>query len=168
MPSVFPRVHDIKEGFGHFLLSFSRYLKYYILQIGGQTMFHLESLSHQWKQITAKIAALGTIRPGTVCAQKVKYRDKDGTLKENGPYPILTCKQDGKTHTIRLQSAEEVALVEEQIANFRDFQSLTKELTRLGREMADCELAEKRDGKKNSSSASMPNSKRKARQSSRD
>ena len=106
--------------------------------------------------------------PGSVCSQKVKYRDKDGDLKENGPYPILTCKENGKTRTIRLQSAEEVALVEEQIANFRDFQSLTKELIRLGREMADCELAEQRDGKKNSSSASMPNSKRKARQSSRD
>ena len=112
-------------------------------------MFELESLSHQWNRIAARIAALGTMRPGTVCAQKVKYRDKDGCLKENGPYPILTCKENGKTRTIRLRSCEEVALVEKQIASFRDFQRLTKELIRLGREMADCELAEKREGQKN-------------------
>jgi hypothetical protein len=151
---------------GDFLLFFLGYLQYIILQIGGYPMFNLESLSQQWNRIIARIAELGAIRPGTVCDQKVKYTDKDGVLKENGPYPILTFKENGKTRTIRLRSDEEVELVEKQIAHFRDFQSLTKELVRLGREMADCELAEKRDGKKNASSASKPSRKRKPRRSS--
>lgn len=127
-----------------------------------------ESLSRQWNQLAAKIAALGPIRPGTICSQKVKYRAKDGGLKQNGPYPILTSKEGGKTRTVRLQSSEEIEIVEKQIANFRDFQSLTKELIRIGKDLADCEMAAKTEGKKNSSSASGPSKKKKRRKSSSD
>jgi hypothetical protein len=129
-------------------------------------MSNFESLSNQWNQIAAKIAALGPVRPGTICSQKVKYRAKDGSLKENGPYQILTSKEGGKTRTVRLRSEEEIKIAEKQIANFRKFQNLTKELTRIGKELADCEMAEKTEGKKNSSKRSATSKKKKRRRSS--
>lgn len=129
-------------------------------------MPNLESLSNQWNDVAAKIATLGPMRPGTVCPQRVKYRAKDGTEKSNGPYPILTFKDKGnKTRTIRLRSAEEAEIAGQQIEAFRQFQQLTQELVRIGRQMADLEMAEKTEGKKNSSNASMPSRKGKRRRS---
>jgi hypothetical protein len=129
-------------------------------------MPNLESLATRWNEVAARIAALGPMRPGTVCQQKVKYRAKDGTEKSNGPYPILTFKNEGnKTRTIRLRSSEETEIVERQIVNFREFRELTRELVRVGREMADLEMAAKNEGKKNSSSASKTNRKGKRRRS---
>jgi hypothetical protein len=130
-------------------------------------MPNLESLVRQWNDVLAQIAALGPMRPGSVCSQKVKYRAQDGTEKSNGPYPILTFKEKGnKTRTIRLQSSEEAEIAEKQIASFREFRELTRELIGIGREMADLEMSEKSDAKKNSSSASKPNRKGKRRRSS--
>jgi hypothetical protein len=129
-------------------------------------MPNIEHLSRQWNQLAAKIAALGPIRPGTICSQKVKYRAKDGSLKQNGPYLILTSKEGGKTRTVRLRSPEEIEIVEKQIENFRSFQILTKELIRIGKELADCEMGVKTEGKKNSSSASGSSKKKRPRRSS--
>lgn len=126
----------------------------------------LESLSSQWNDVVVQIAALGPMRAGSVCQQKVKYRAKDGTEQANGPYPILTCKQGGKTRTIRLRSGEETEIASAQIANFRRFQQLSRELVRIGREMADLQMAQQCEGKKNSSSASKPSKKGKPKQSS--
>ena len=125
-----------------------------------------ESLSRQWNDLLAQIADLGPMRPGTVCQQKVKYRAKNGTEKANGPYPILTCKQGGKTRTIRLRSADEAEIAESQVANFRRFQQLTRKLTRIGREMADLEMVAKSEGKKNSSSVSRPSKRERPKPSS--
>jgi len=130
-------------------------------------MHTLESLARQWKEVVAQIDALGAMRPGTLCQQKVKYRAKDGTERFNGPYPILTFKEkDNKTRTIRLRSAEEIQTAENQIEAFGEFKRLTKELARIGREMADLEMAEKSDPKKNSSKASMSSGKGKRGRSS--
>lgn len=129
-------------------------------------MSNFNSLVSQWKQTSEKIAAIGAMRPGTVSGQRVKYRNKDGALKENGPYPVLTFKKDNKTKMIRLQSDEEIEVVEKQIKNFRNFKRLTKELTRIGKEMADSELGEVQGGKKNSSKISKQNKKGKRRPSS--
>ena len=130
-------------------------------------MSSLQSLSDQWNDVAARIGALGPMRSGSVCRQTVKYRAKDGTEKANGPYPILTFKhEDNKTRTVRLRSAEQAQIAQDQIDNFRQFQELTRQLVRIGREMADLELAGKTEGKKNSSNASKPSRKKKRRRSS--
>jgi hypothetical protein len=129
-------------------------------------MSNLESLSKQWNDVVAGIAALGPMRPGSVCAQKVKYRAKDGTRKSHGPYPILTFKEDKKTRTLRLRSAEQAETVEKQIERFREFRRLSKELVRIGKALADVEIAEKTQGKKNSSNASKQSGKRRRWRSS--
>jgi hypothetical protein len=95
----------------------------------------------------------------------VEYQAKDGTRKENGPYPILTFKEKGKTRTLRLESSEQEEAVRGQIANFRRFKELMKRLAEIGMEVANAELAEKHDAKKNSSNASRSSGKRKRRRS---
>jgi hypothetical protein len=126
-----------------------------------------EPLSNLWNDVVGKIRDLeGVIRPGSVCAQSVKYRAKDGTRKEHGPYPILTFKEKGKTRTMRLESPEQEEIVRKQIANFRRLKQLVKQLVEIGREMADAEIAETIAGKKNSSNASRPSGKRKPPRSS--
>lgn len=127
-------------------------------------MINLKTLANQWSQVVAKIAALGPMRPGSICSQKVKYQAKEG-LKENGPYPILTYKESGKTRTVRLRSSDEIKIAEKQIENFRDFQSLTKELVSIGKDLADYEMAAQTEEKKNCSKASVPSKKKKRRQS---
>jgi hypothetical protein len=119
-----------------------------------------EPLSNLWNDVADEIRALGgSIRPGSVCAQNVKYRAKDGTRKSHGPYPILTFKEKGKTRTIRLESSEQEEIVRKQIANFRQLKQLVKRLIEIGMEMADAEVAEKSDAKKNSSNASRSSGK---------
>lgn len=119
-----------------------------------------EPLSNLWNDVADEIRALGgSIRPGSVCAQNVKYRAKDGTRKEHGPYPILTFKEKGKTRTIRLKSPEQEEIVRKQIASFRLFRQLMRQLIEIGRELADADLAEKTEGKKNSSNASRSSGK---------
>jgi len=114
----------------------------------------LQSLSLQRDDLVARIAALGPMRPGTLCAQKVKYRAKDGTAKLNGPYPILTFKEKGnKTRTIRLRSLEQGEIAGQQIEAFREFKRLIRELIQVGQEMADLEMAQESHAKKNSSNA---------------
>ena len=123
-------------------------------------MSNLESLSNQWNDVVGEIRALrGSIRSGSVCAQNVKYRAKDGTRMEHGPYPILTFKEKGKTRTVRLKSPEQEEIVRKQIANFRLFRQLMRQLIEIGRELADADLAEKTEGKKNSSNASRSSAK---------
>lgn len=127
-------------------------------------MSNSPNLACQWNDVVAEIQALGgSIRPGSVCAQSVKFRAKDGAQKENGPYPILTFKKDAKTRTIRLKSPEQEEIVRKQIANFRRLKQLMKRLIEIGMEMADAEIAEKSDAKKNSSNASRSSAKRKRR-----
>lgn len=130
-------------------------------------MSKLQPLSEQWNYLAEEIRALGgSLRPGSVCAQNLKYRAKDGTRKEHGPYPILTFKREGKTHTIRLKSSEQEALARKQIEKFRRFREVMKRLIQIGMEMADVEIVEETEGKKNSSNASRLSGKRKRRRSS--
>ncbi len=56
-------------------------------------MSSIQSLASQRNNAIKKILALGPMRPGSVCQQKVKYQAKDGTSKSHGPYPILTYKE---------------------------------------------------------------------------
>ena len=129
-------------------------------------MSHLDALSSRWNDVAVQLIALGPMRSGSLCAQRVKHETKQGVATVNGPYPILTAKLKGKTHTLRLESAEQAEIARQQIDHFRQFQQLTKELVQIGREMADLEMAHATGGKKNSSNASKRSAKGKRRQSS--
>ena len=100
-------------------------------------MSNLDSLSSQWKAVVEDILALEPMRSGSVCGQKVKYRTRDGIHKSHGPYPIPTFKENGKTRTLRLESAEQVEIAKKQVERFRQFRQLTRHLIGIGKELGD-------------------------------
>ena len=124
-------------------------------------MQDLETLSNQWNVVATRILGLGPMRPGSVCSQKNTYRAADGSLRNHGPYPLLTFKEKGKTRSVRLESNEQAEICGKQIENFREFQALSQELVAIGRQMADVQMLEQNQGKKNSSSRSRSSARRK-------
>ena len=110
-----------------------------------------QSLAHRWRDIVEELRDIRPMRPGSICSQKVKYEDKKGKVKRHGPYPILTFKEKGKTVTVRLDCEEKIQVCKEQIANFRRFKEKTKELSDIGKQIADIEMSKTQESKKNSS-----------------
>ena len=53
-----------------------------------------------------------------------------------GPYPVLTWKVKGKTHSLRLKSPEELTWAESAVANHRRFSALCREYEELGERIA--------------------------------
>lgn len=129
--------------------------------------FSPQSLAKRWNDVVEELREIRPMRPGTVCSQRVKYEDKNGKVKSHGPYPILTFKEKGKTVTMRLESEEKIEVAKEQIAHFRNFKEKTKELIDIGRRMADREMSEVGEGKKNSSKRSAKNKRPRRATSSR-
>ena len=71
--------------------------------------------------ILKQIAKIERMEPGKLCVIG---------QGPNGPYHNLQCREDGKTRT-RYVPAEQVAVVAEHTANYRQFQSLTEEYAAL-------------------------------------
>jgi hypothetical protein len=112
----------------------------------------LEQLQQRWTQLAEQISRLHPMRAGSVCAQVLKTKSKRGENEQRrGPYTIYTRKVKGKTITRSLKGAQEAALYQSQIENFRRFQQLTGEMAEIGWQMADLEAAAcPKGGKKNS------------------
>ena len=99
--------------------------------------------------VLKQIAALEPMRKGSLTAQFVPARRKDGTAVRRGPYPLYTCKKNGRTVSRRL-SASQADTYRHQIAQFRSFQALVTEFVEASERLADEEVAPHRGPKKNS------------------
>ena len=100
--------------------------------------------------ILEQLATLGPMRKGTLNEQFVQVVLKDGSTRRRGPYTVYTFKKDGKTLSRRLNDRAKIALYREQIATFRRFQELTRQLAQVSQRLADLEAAGEPRGKKNS------------------
>ena len=77
------------------------------------------------KAIIKKISKIDSMRKGTINEQIIRTTLKDGSVKENGPYYILTSKDSkGKTITESIAS-EKLGFLKEEIENYREFKELT-------------------------------------------
>ncbi len=101
-------------------------------------------------EILARLAALGPMRKGTLNDQYVQVILKDGSARRRGPYTVYTFKEHGQTVSRRLSDPAQVALYREQIASFRRFQELTRQLAQFSQRLADLEAVGEPGGKKNS------------------
>jgi hypothetical protein len=101
-------------------------------------------------ELLAQLAALGSMRKGTLNEQYVQTTLKDGTPSRRGPYTVYTFKEHGQTISRRLSDREQIACYRQQIATFRRFQELTAELAQVGQQLADREAAGEEGCKKNS------------------
>lgn len=91
-------------------------------------------------QTVEKMAQLQPMRKGSVTEQVVSARARDGRRVQRGPYPLYTCKKEGRTHSRRIPR-ERVDLYREQIERFREFQDLIVEYSQISEQLADAEAA---------------------------
>jgi hypothetical protein len=92
-------------------------------------------------KIIKEISAIGPMRKGSITMQTFSVKKKDGTKTQRGPYPLYTCKKNGRTVSKRIPK-DQVEIYQKQIDRHRHFQELVQELAELGEQMADDELRE--------------------------
>ena len=107
-------------------------------------------LNQRKTDILTQLATLGPMRKGTISEQVVQVTLKDGSSRQRGPYTLYTFKEHAKTVSRRLSDPSRIALYRQQIATFRRFQDLTRELAKISQSLADLEDAGDGGGKKNS------------------
>ena len=77
------------------------------------------------KDIIRKISKIDSMRKGTINEQIIRTTLKDGSVKENGPYYILTSKDTkGKTVTESI-ALDQLGFIKEEIENYREYKDLT-------------------------------------------
>jgi hypothetical protein len=97
-----------------------------------------------------QLATLGPMRKGTLNEQYVQTILKDGSARRRGPYTVYTFKEHGQTVSRRLSDHAKIALYREQIATFRRFQELTRQLAQISQRLADLAATDDAGSKKNS------------------
>ncbi len=114
-------------------------------------MKKIEKLTERKLEVLKEIAALGPMRKGSLTEQFLETKRKDGTITKRGPYLVYTFKEKGKTNSRRIKEGQEAQVYRGQIATFRHYQELSRELVRLSGRIADLAATET-DGQKKTSS----------------
>lgn len=126
-------------------------------------MSTFQSLQNQRDQIVEQIGQLGPMRKGSITSQCFNSTRKDGSPVQRGPYPLYTCKRNGRTHSRRIASPQ-VPDYQAQIEHYRQFESLLAQLVEVSEQMADLALIDpEAEGKKNSTKRSKPSVRAKRR-----
>jgi hypothetical protein len=93
----------------------------------GEQMPTADELDRRRQGIIEEISSIDRMRVGSISDQVQKKTRKDGSVRENGPYTILTYKNpDGKTRTERVHD-EDIGRIVEEIDNHRRFNDLASE-----------------------------------------
>jgi len=91
-------------------------------------------LETEKKHILHRMAQIESMRKGTISDQYIKTKLKDGSIKENGPYFILTSKnKDGKTVTESIPN-ESLEFFKQEIENYKEFKELANKYEYLSEE----------------------------------
>lgn len=88
-------------------------------------------------EIKAEICGLGTMRPGSLSIQKRSW---------GGEYLQLSYTHRGRGYTQYVQDVDRQK-IEEQLANYKKYRELSKELVDLSIELAKLEVPKKKRGK---------------------
>jgi len=103
----------------------------------------------QRQRLLHELEALEQMRRGSVVEQYREVSRPGARRTWQGPYPLYTYKEKGRTISRRLKGEEEVRRYRNQIENFRRFEQLMRELIQLGEQLCDLEapLREKKQRK---------------------
>ena len=101
------------------------------------------------QHILQELEALEQMRRGSVVEQYREVSRPGARRTWQGPYPLYTYKEKGRTISRRLKGEVQVRLYRNQIENFRRFEQLMRELIQLGEQLCDLEapLQEKKQRK---------------------
>jgi len=100
-------------------------------------MNNITKLTQRKTEIIKEIAALEPMRKGSLSEQFLETVRADGRKTKRGPYMVYTFKEKGKTVSRRVKDKKRAALYRRQIATFRRFQELSKELLQVSQRIAD-------------------------------
>jgi hypothetical protein len=91
-------------------------------------MARLPELRRTRADLLRHIASLEEMRRGSVVRQFLKAKRPTEEDVFIGPYPLLTCKKNGRTVSRRLHDLEEVRKIERQVENYHSFRRLCSQL----------------------------------------
>ena len=109
----------------------------------------VESIEKRREEIIQEIKNISSMRKGTINEQYLKVPHKNKETSIQGPYYVLTKKENGKTISVRISNndVEEIKKETEQYKKFcfltSEFASITEELTIMNKTVND------EDSKKN-------------------
>ena len=94
------------------------------------------ALERRRAEVVKQIAALGDLRPGSITATQGKCGKSNCCCREpdhpgHGPHWRVTYKVDGKTRTESLSDPARIEKVEDEIAEFRKFQQLSRDFVEV-------------------------------------
>lgn len=97
-------------------------------------MTRTDHLEAERRQVLAKMAEIDSMRKGTISDQYIKTKLKDGTIRENGPYFILTSKdKNGKTVTESIPK-ESLEFYGREVGKYKEFRELASKYEALSEE----------------------------------
>lgn len=98
---------------------------------------NVQAMLERQESLLRELTKIRFMQKGTISHQRVARTGKGAPTKAmRGPYPILTWKQQGKTRSLRLKNADEVAWAEQAVDNHRRFVTLCREYEELGEQLA--------------------------------
>jgi len=112
----------------------------------------IQSLERRRSEIAQQISGLGDFRPGSVTAIRKKCGKSNCCCVEeqhpgHGPHWRLTYKVDGRTQTESL-TGEAIPKAEDEIAEFRRFQQLSREFVEVNTRICQLRPVEPAGGEK--------------------
>ena len=132
-------------GIGGILLRFLVVVK---LQEGGGSLMSptsLEQLEVKGADLRAALARIGDMRPGSLsetygkCGKPTCHCAKSGS-RGHGPSWLLTRTVDGKTVAQRIPSGPAVEQSKQQVAEYKRFRELARELIEISDQICDLRL----------------------------
>jgi hypothetical protein len=111
-------------------------------------MNSIDRINDEKNSIINKISNIDSMRKGSINKQIIKSPLKDGSIKENGPYYILTTKDsNGKTITESI-AREELDFYAQEVEKYKEFKDLTNRFEYLSEELSRLKSdTQKTDGK---------------------
>jgi hypothetical protein len=93
-----------------------------------------KKIDKEKQRLIQRIANIDSMRKGTISEQIIKTGLKDGSIKENGPYYILTAKdQNGKTITESIPKGK-LEFFRQEIEKYKEFKDLANQYEILSEE----------------------------------
>ena len=100
-----------------------------------------DQLLDEKKSILKRISGIDSMRKGTINEQTIKTNLKDGTVKENGPYYVLTSKDtNGKTVTESIPK-KKIEFYKQEIENYKEYKGLIAKYETLSEESSKLKMA---------------------------
>ena len=91
-------------------------------------MKNIEELEKRKEEIIAEIREIRTMRRGTINGQYLKVQRKEKEPSIRGPYHIFVRNEKGKTISARINTPEELEVVQKDIEAYKKYIKLSKEL----------------------------------------